>query len=293
MEDRSSSEPRGSLPAFAVMSLSCVGVGCWMAAAHGVPPGVWLRNLAAWTLGLGIAALLARTAGSARASVGFLLAAPVGLIVTLLSPGLNGVHRWAQLGPTQVNVAEILLPPALVALAVLSPERLWTWFVAAAVAVLLIAQPDASQATAFGGATIASILLSPLGRGLRWGGVAAAVVAIAAAWLRPDPLTPVPEVEGIFRLAWAISPLVVLPAGVALCATAFMPMLAACSGGAISRSAAKVLVVYFVTAAVMPFAGAFPVPLVGMGMSPILGWWLGAGLLVALAGPRPTSSPPP
>ena len=38
-----------------------------------------------------------------------------------------------------------------------------------------------------------------------------------------------------------------------------------------------------------PAVGAFPVPLVGMGPSPILGAWLGVGLLAAAA--RAGSSP--
>lgn len=35
----------------------------------------------------------------------------------------------------------------------------------------------------------------------------------------------------------------------------------------------------------MPLVGAFPVPLTGMGMSPILGFWLGIGVLSATTKP--------
>jgi cell division protein FtsW (lipid II flippase) len=223
----------------------------------------------------------------------FLLAAPVGLIVTLISPGLSGVHRWALLGPVRMNLAEILLTAAVVAFAALGPGRLWSWLVAAAVATLLVAQPDASQAAAFGGAWIGALLLSELGRGFRWGGVAAAVVAIAAAWLRPDPLAPVPEVEGIFRLAWTLSPPAALLAAAVLGATVLTPVLVAREGEVVPRAAALALIIYFLLSAVTPALGAFPVPLVGMGMSPILGFWLGAGLLGALASVRRTSSPSP
>ena len=38
--------------------------------------------------------------------------------------------------------------------------------------------------------------------------------------------------------------------------------------------------------AVTPLFGAFPVPLVGVGMSPILGAWLGVGLLAAMTRAR-------
>lgn len=38
----------------------------------------------------------------------------------------------------------------------------------------------------------------------------------------------------------------------------------------------------FAVWAVSPFLGAFPVPFVGIGMSPVLGGWLGIGLLAGL-----------
>jgi hypothetical protein len=242
-------------------------------------------------VGLVAGLLVALAARRAGAQAGFLLAAPVGLIVTLLSPGLEGVHRWAQLGSVRLNPAEILLPAAVAAFALLGPGRLWAWLVAAAIATLLVAQPDASQATAFGGAWIVALLLSESSRGLRWGGLALAGVAIAAAWLRPDPLAPVPEVEGILQLAWAVSPLAALLAAVSLGATVLTPLLAARRDDAIPRTASLSLACYFLLSAVTPAVGAFPVPLVGMGVSPILGFWLGAGLLAALS-PRPRSSSP-
>jgi hypothetical protein len=43
------------------------------------------------------------------------------------------------------------------------------------------------------------------------------------------------------------------------------------------------LAVYCAVVSLAPALGAFPVPLVGMGMSAILGFWLGAGALAAAA----------
>jgi hypothetical protein len=43
---------------------------------------------------------------------------------------------------------------------------------------------------------------------------------------------------------------------------------------------ALALFVYFLGCMLMPLFGAFPVPLVGMGMSPILGFWFGIGVLI-------------
>jgi hypothetical protein len=47
-----------------------------------------------------------------------------------------------------------------------------------------------------------------------------------------------------------------------------------------AHSAALALFVYFLGCMLMPLCGAFPVPLVGMGMSPILGFWFGIGTLM-------------
>lgn len=48
-----------------------------------------------------------------------------------------------------------------------------------------------------------------------------------------------------------------------------------------ARPASVALSAYFVGAFVAPALGAYPVPLVGMGMSPILGFWLGTGALAS------------
>ena len=89
-----------------------------------------------------------------------------------------------------------------------------------------------------------------------------ATALAAASWLRPDPLEAIPEVEGIVGLAYAVSPVLALLAVVVLVATLLAPA-------------------YFLTAAATTLFGAFPMPLLGVGMSPILGFWLGVGLLAA------------
>jgi cell division protein FtsW (lipid II flippase) len=280
----------GFLPLFAALSLASVALGCFVAARHGAPLGVWARNLAAWGVG-GVAALgLVRWAGTLT-SIGFLLASPLALAAALFAAGQHGVHRWIDLGPVHMNVAEVLLPAAVVALGTLAATH-WPWIAAAVMLGLPIAQPDASQATALGGALLAAVALSRM-RGL-WRGVAIVLVAIAvtAAWARPDPLAPVPDVEGIMALAWSLSPVVAILAWAALAGTVLTPMLLSRAEGRSVRTAAFALTVYAIASALTPLLGAFPVPLVGMGMSPILGLWLGAGLLAARARASRQAAPP-
>lgn len=258
---------------FGAFSLAAVAIGCAVAAASGVPAVVWARNPAAWVVGAALGCGLVLRAG-ARVELAFLVLATLGLAASFLGAGQVGVHRWVDLGPLHLNVAQVLLPPLIVVLA--GRRGLWAWLVAAGVLALLVVQPDASQATAFGGAL--AVLLAN-GRWPGWakaGGVAVVGAAVALAWRRPDPLSPVPEVEEIMRLAWAVSPLAAIAAWAALAS--------ACLSLGVTRTpAALALAAYAVLAALTPLMGWFPVPLVGMAMSPIVGLWLGAGLLAAQA----------
>jgi cell division protein FtsW (lipid II flippase) len=279
----------GFLALFAALSLAAVGVGCAVARANGAPAGVWGRDLAAWAVGGLLAAAVGRWAGR-RTLAGLLIAAPLGLAGTLLAAGQQGVHRWVDLGPVHMNVAEVLLPAAVVALAAMSDTR-WAGLAGAVALGFLIAQPDASQATALGGAILAVVALRPL-RGLwRMGAIVLVGVAVAAAWGRRDPLAPVADVEGIMGLASALSPLVAMLAWVALAGAVLAPLVISRVDARPVRMAAFALALYGVGSATAPLLGAFPVPLVGMGVSPILGFWLGAGLLAALArlGRRPAA----
>lgn len=263
------------LTGFALLSLAAVAAGCAIAAAHDVSAGSWARNLAAW----GVGGLIAWVVSARRFRLaGILLAAPLALAATLLNPGQEGVHRWVDVGPVHVNVAAMLLPASVVALATLPASR-WSWLAVAGMLGLLVLQPDASQAVALGAGIIVILASLHAPALVRAGGAAVIVLAVAAACIRPDPLAPVPEVEGIMGLAWASSPLVAAIAAVLLAATALSPLWL--SRRRPSFTPAVALAACCCVQALAPAFGAFPVPLVGIGMSPILGFWLGAGALAA------------
>lgn len=263
---------------FAAASLAAVGVGAMVAAASGVPAALWARNLAAWALGGLIAAGFA-AAARPRALPFLLWAAPAGLLAALAAPGQQGVRRWVDLGPLHMNAAMLVLPAAVVAMAMPAGPRRWPWIAVFLALALLVAQPDASQAT-----TLAAVvaLLAALAAGppaLRAGAILAAGVLAALAWRRPDPLRPVPEVEGIIGLAQDLSPLAAGLAWLALLAVAATPAALTIRGAPDLRHAGLALSLCLLLWTLTPLLGAFPVPFVGMGLSPILGAWLGVGVL--------------
>ncbi len=273
----------GLLLPFGVLSLAVVGAGIFISASNGVPAGVWARNGIAWIAGALAAAGLSALKRRDVLQVA-LWAAPVGLAASLLSPGVQDVHRWVNLGPLQLNVAMLLAPAAVVALAVLCRAGASAWVAGLAALVLLVIQPDASQATTLAAVAVLVALAAFPRAPVRIAVVGVAAALAGMAWLRPDPLEPVAEVEGIFGLALALSPWLAAAAGLLLAGVAGLPVLWGFRGSPTERLAGAALGLCLLLWAVMPFLGAFPVPLLGLGMSPIIGAWLGVGLLAGLRG---------
>lgn len=280
-------ESRRSLPfygLFAVASLITVGLGCWICALADVATGSWVRNLIAWAAGAVLALTLMMAAGPRTRTV-LLVSGAVLLVASLFGMPQQGVHRWLDVGPLHINVALVVLPVMVVALAG-SSLKAWQGVLALGVLAVLVGQPDASQATAFALAFAVIVARSDLRRPAKLALSGAILVLAVISWLRPDPLQPVPEVEQIVQLAWSLSPVLALAGMLGLAVTALLP--AGIARRSTAATAALALSTWFVATAVTPLCGAFPVPWLGIGMSPIVGAWLGVGLLAARLRPAPS-----
>ncbi|MFN3777470.1 MAG: hypothetical protein ACK4SI_00560 [Brevundimonas aurantiaca] len=272
---------------FGLASLAAVGLGAAVCALSGVSAASWGRNLAAWLVGAVIAAALA-AAGRRIVSPGAALAvaglAVAGLAASFFNPAQEGVHRWIDAGPLHVNIAMVVLPSLSVVLAA-AEDRRAIWGAAVAALILLVAQPDASQTTTLAAVLILVAAFRAPSRGVKAALILFAGVAAAAAWMRPDPLQPVAEVEEIVGLAFQVSPLIGSLALILLAVFAAVPATLTRPDARLKLAGAA-LSLCLAAWAVTPLFGAFPVPLVGVGMSPILGAWLGVGLLAATARAR-------
>ncbi|MBC7928909.1 MAG: hypothetical protein H7039_24965 [Bryobacteraceae bacterium] len=267
---------------FGIASLIAVASGCLVASSGGASRRIWGPSAAAWVLGAGLAWLTARVPPVLFLRAVVLLGI-VSVLLSLFDPGVAGVHRWVALGPLRWNVAFLWLPAVSVALAAAARSGLrWAWWAALMIQAALWFQPDASQATAVAASIISTLLITqPCWRARLGVSLLFALIA-ASTWTRPDPLAPVPEVEGILQMAVAHSRGVATVSVVSLIAAAASPLMALSSAQPLAYPSGVALSVYFLVCAVMPFFGAFPVPLTGMGMSPIVGFWLGIGALTAV-----------
>ena len=264
---------------FTAASLLAIGLGAVVMARHGVDLGIYIRNPIAWLISGAIAILLARRGWLTGA------AAPIALVIialSLLGPEQEGVHRWLGAGPIQLNAAALVLP---LAIAAFMRERWWLAVPSfALIAGVLAWQPDISQLASFG---LAAVILSAARFGLPGAivGPILAAAAVAACLFRPDPLDPVPHVEGIVFLAFSETPIIATGMTVSLALAALSPLLLWPIPSA--RPAALALAAYFGATSLAFLLGAYPVPLAGYGLSFVMGWWLGfAALAIPKTGDR-------
>lgn len=266
---------------FGICSLAAVLIGAFVCAQSDVSTALWLRNLAAWCVGAVVAVGLALRRRTEALYVA-VWAAPLAVLATFFSPAQEGVHRWIDAGPLHINAAMLVLPAAAVALAATSREHVWSWVLAFLTLALLVFQPDASQATSLAAVMVAIAVAEASRPLLRVAVIVGATALATASWFQADPLQPVPEVEDILELASAIAPSLALAAIAALLLTAICADALTRHQREASRTAAWALSVCLLAWIATTYFGAYPVPWVGIGLSPIIGAWLGIGLLVGL-----------
>lgn len=244
-------------------------VGAVVMRGGDVPAMIWLLNLGGGLVGFVLAGIAVARAPWVAPEPGVVNAALIGGLIllgaTLFAPGIEGVHRWLPAGPIRIHGAALLLP----ALLVLLVEARWRPAIAAAstALVILLSQPDAAQAGAFCAAWITIVVY----RGER-GSTAVIGVAVsmaAATLLRGNPLDPVPHVEGIVGMAAGQGRTL---GGVAVLSVAVVPSALV---GLLPRPVGLALGVYVAGTLLAASLGPYPVPLLGYGISPILGYYGG------------------
>lgn len=255
-----------------------------MLALAGVGRATWVMQLtamvAAAVLALGVRRLTASGGASAVARAA-LMATIVAVSLPLLRTA-DGPTRWVSLGGTLLYVAPVVLPSAIASFDALllgsrgarGDARLALAFAPLA-AVALALQPDASQLLAL----LLACGVSVWRQSCRTTAHAASLAAIAllAAWsfTRPDPLLPIPHVEGVFALALGRS----IVAGIAVIAGACALVLGVARRASATASWPPAVATYYATLFACSVAGLTPAPLIGYGAGP----WLGFGLLAGVA----------
>jgi len=261
---------------FALAPAPALAVGFAVGTRAGASTSAFLPNAIAALLGFGLALLLFKRPPGPRALRVFALVAIASLALTLAFPADDGVRRWIVVGPVRLHASSLAVPWVLAALVgggARTGERVAT---VALVLIVHVLQPDAGEATAFALAAVASLFArSGLPRKARLLGTAIAIGGAAIAWTRPDRLAPVPHVERIIHLAFAMGPAASLATIVALV------LLVVPFAELVRRSRSPLAIaaaVHVIASIAVTELGSFPVPVLGAGASPVLGWFVLYGL---------------
>ena len=267
--------------------LPATAVGLSIAGARGVPWTAFAPNLAAIALGAACF-LAARRVQNERLCAWVPALAALGILATLVAPGIEGVHRWVGVGAVWLNMSLALAPWILFGLSAARDDMRKAAALAALVAQIAhVVQPDAGQATALAAGAL-PLLIGRSCAKRTLGSVVALVLGVlaGAAWLREDPLPAVEHVERILSLAYQEGPPWVT-AVVVTGAVLLLPLVAPMSSSSAAVLAASS---YFVASFVVTFVGNFPVPVFGAGAGPVLGWY---ALLALAADRKPDCQPNP
>ncbi len=251
----------------AAIAALATAAGAWTAHRAGFALFAYIPNVAA--IALGAAALFWPAAITHIVRKYGVVAIAALMILTLFTSGMESVHRWIPLGPILLNVS-MAVAPAILFLIWDKPGRA-SLLLAVFTASIYVLQPDAGQAAAF--AVSACLLISgghPIKHAYRWAAVLAIAGLAAAAYFRPDPLAPVPYVEQVFQLAFSgglASLFAVLVCAAGLC----IPF--GTDAPAERKTLAFAFLAYFICCFAVTELGNFPVPVLGAGAGPVLGWF--------------------
>ena len=260
------------------------------AAAPAVVLGVWLIGVAEAPRSVRILQVVVATVAAAgfvvlvgirrvmhaRDSQWLVLALVLSLFIPLLTGSRDGPERWLVLGGASLYVAPVVLPFALFLLgAPLRAPAIYAASVIAAATALML-QPDASQLSAFSLAMLVLLLASSAHRLFRLGLSAILLCCGVVAWRTPDPLVPVRYVEGVFKLAAEVSTFALSAALI----SAALPVIAFAWVARVTRSSGTfAIAIYYASLFALAPLQATPVPLLGFGTGPILGYFLVASVV--------------
>ncbi|MCX6123965.1 MAG: hypothetical protein NTV34_04345 [Proteobacteria bacterium] len=280
---------RGFMTLSLLTPIPAVALGVYAAHDSGIAFQAFLPNVVGVILGIPIA-LWFKTRGTVlfERHLSIMVTIIVSVIAaTLFFPGMESVSRWLQVGPLNVNASMAFAPLLIYALHTSFRQKSRAGiFAAIALSTIHIIQPDAGQQTAFCLASIALLWgAQQLTNLQRWSWVLFAAIAIAFAWLRPDPLPSIKHVELIVHLIFGMGPTSVVLFW--LCSALLLsPFLIGVYKNYREKRIdhndfAVAAIVYLIAGFVVTECGNFPVPIFGAGLSSILGWYALLGLLKA------------
>lgn len=254
-------------------------LGIFAMHTNNVSAAIWLRNISAILL-LGITTFLfARyTRHDIKLNAkGTICIAILLLLAAFFEEGIEGVHRWVSISAVSLNVSMAVIPMAIFAIYHLfkSKELMFSVVGILSISLILFFQPDASQLTGFAFAMLFCLFgkdnaktTSTVSKILICGALAALTLL---SWKFLDAIQPVDYIEGILSMLGGISSAFYI---LGMLAMLLMPVPMIVFSSQNMKGLSVCIAVYYWAITLSTFWGNFPVPFMGYGISPIIGYFV-------------------
>lgn len=256
--------------------MPAIGMGLWLLRFAAAPQSALALQMAtvAAAMAVHVAMVWWRGPGSDNRSQWPSMLLIGALFLPLIAGSHDGPARWLPIGSFRLYLAPLLLPLTLLRLG--SPREGLHAYIAVVIAVVLALslQPDASQLTAFAVAVTPLVASGDLPRPARVSLLTLVIAAAGVAWRTPETLAPVPYVEGAFALAAAASP---WGLGLAVVAALLPVATFAWAARMVKSPGALAVALYWATVFALAPRQVTPVPWLGFGAGPVVGYFLAAG----------------
>lgn len=257
------------LPIFTIL-LPCL-LGTMTMIMKDVPLKIWIQNISVTILLSFLTVYLSKLKIHWN-SKWIILASVLLLLLPFLQTGAEGIHRWIRVAGISLNSSMIILPTGIIAIYQLLKGRQNTvaFISILVISLILFFQPDASQLTGFSLAILPCLYKSKMNTPVKVvTGIFLSTLTVLA-WIFLDSLPPVNYSEGILIMMGELSfglyflgiiTLFLIPVG-------FFARFSKHKCLHIS------IVLYYWGISLSAFWGNFPVPVIGYGISPIIGYFI-------------------
>lgn len=259
-------------------ALPAVVLSVWLMHIANVPRSILIQQVvvAAFMFTLFYSQLRLRRRHLAVGIKWFPLFLSLSLFIPLVMATGSSPKRWLVLGSSRLYIASVVLPAALYLLGKPSRSHVINAASVTAAVLALMLHPDAAQLSAFSLAMFLILAVSNWPRPICLAFAAGLLLCNVFAWRFPDSLAPVPYVEGVFHLAASASPLLLLAA---LFSAAMLVIGLAWIGLTLRSGGPLAVALYYACLFAIAPLQVTPVPLLGFGAGPIIGYFLVTSLI--------------
>ncbi|RID86144.1 hypothetical protein D1953_10250 [Peribacillus asahii] len=247
-------------------------IGTLTMVSYGVPSSIWIQNIIIWILGTVLGSVFIirnREKHLINGNSSHTIIIVVLLVLPFFFNDLDGIHRWLIFGPINIYIASVILPLLIIHLwkLALNNREHYVFGLTLITLVILLFHPDAGQLTAFACATAIIFWKKISNRIIKLLYITLTVAVVTVSWVFLDDLEPVPYVEDIIFLVadlgnvWFIM-------GILSLVLLLSPYFFYGKKSIVSLS----LGVYFLITMIVTLIGNFPMPIMGYGISPVIGY---------------------